>query len=278
MAGAVSEISAGLSSSLLGIIGGSPDGRTALGRLGSVDILDQLQEFTSAIIEPLMNEVGLAAMDAIASIPPELSVGISFNVTDPRALAWASRRAGEFVVQISEDVRFQIRDLISRGYRDQMTVDAIARELRNIVGLHSRWATAVENMYARTLDGLVSSGVALGMATTQATSLAGVYRDKLIASRANTIARTEVIGANNAGRYLGWQQFMQQSGYPPNLMYKQWVVGPDGWQGINVCDLCLELDGTTVGVNDEFPSGRLMPPLHPNCRCTALLIFPEDGL
>jgi len=279
MAMAMNAVSEQLSKTFMGVIGSAKgSSEDALARLSGVDILSDLEKLTPIIIRPLLGEVQSAAADAIASLPASATITIGFDVTDPRALAWAERRAGELIVEITDDVRGQVRDLISRGYRDQLTINQLTREIQSLVGLHSRWSTAVNNLFARTFQSLTTAGMTTGMATSRATEAADAYRTRLTRTRAETIARTEVISANNAGRFMGWQQFMEQSGFPAGLLRKEWVIGPDGWQGIEVCEKCQELAGQTVAVNDVFPNGRLMPPAHPNCRCTALLIFPDEEL
>jgi len=277
MARAVDAVTRQLSRVLMTTIGsGKGSSAEILNKLSGVDILAGLAEVTPLIIQPLLAEIQMAAADAIGSLPSSAAIRVAFDVTDPRALAWAERRAGDLIVEISEQVRLQVKDLVARGYRDQLTVNQIAKEIESLVGLHSRWSRAVNSLYARTLDTLTATGMTVGMATTRATAAADAYRARLTTVRANTIARTEIISANNAGRFMGWQQFIEQSGFPAGLLRKEWVIGPDGWQGVEVCEKCQELAGQTVAVNDLFPNGRLMPPAHPNCRCTALLIFPDE--
>lgn len=250
----------------------------AIANISSRDILQDLVPLTDELIGPLLRAVEEAARDAIASLPASLGVQIRFDESDIRAVSWAQQRAGQFIVEISNETRALIKDLVTRAIREQFTVDELARRIRQIIGLHSRWARAVNNMYERTRDDLLGQGLSLGNAEARATAMANKYRLRLIRTRAMTIARTEVIAAQNAGRFLGWQQTMAQTGVPGGLLRKRWIVGPDGWAGIRVCEVCRSLSNVEVGVNDLFPTGRIMPPAHPNCRCTAILIFPSEEL
>jgi hypothetical protein len=263
---------------LLGAIQGSASINDATARLGSKDILVDLRSLTDDIVRPLLAALEEAASEAMASVPASMQTSIRFDQSDTRAIAWAERRAGQFIVEISEEVRKEVRNLITRAIREQFTVERLALYIRQIVGLHSRWARAVNNLYERTVEDLLGRGVSLPLAESQATLAAQKYHGKLLRTRAMTIARTEIIAAQNAGRYLGWQQFMLQTGTPPTMLRKRWIIGPDGWAGIRVCDVCVSLGGSEVGVNDLFPNGRLMPPQHPNCRCSAILIFPSEEL
>ena len=275
---ATNKIANKLESVLIGEIRNSLSFDDAIARVSSRDILVDLRDLQDELIQPLLDAVEEAARDAISSLPSSLQVGVRFDESDVRAISWARNRAGQFVVEISEEVRRQIRELVTRAIREQFTTDKLAQYIRSIVGLHSRWARAVDNMYERTVADLLGQGQPIGVAEARATPVASAYRLKLIRTRAMTIARTEIVAANNAGRYLGWQQAMIQTGIPAGMLRKRWIVGPDGWSGIRVCERCIALSGTEVGVNDLFPSGRLMPPLHPNCRCTAILIFPSEEI
>lgn len=86
-------------------------------------------------------------------------------------------------------------------------------------------------------------------------------------ARAEMIARTELAFADVKGTLIGWNE----SGV---VAEKQWIVAQD-----EVCDLCLELHGQRVALDDDFElDGEVVrdPPLHPNCRCDVLPVFPDE--
>lgn len=84
-------------------------------------------------------------------------------------------------------------------------------------------------------------------------------------ARAQRIARTETAFADVAGNLEGWRA----SG---RVAAKRWIVAD-----ANECDLCAELDGEEVALDEEFPGeGGDGPPLHPNCRCDVLPVVSED--
>lgn len=85
--------------------------------------------------------------------------------------------------------------------------------------------------------------------------------------RLNTIARTETMRAANYGRYEAWTK----SGV---VKYKQWLTAYDD----RVCAECEGMNGEIVELDKPFSSGDLMPPLHPNCRCTAIPVFDKSKL
>jgi len=97
-------------------------------------------------------------------------------------------------------------------------------------------------------------------------------------ARANSVARTEVIRAGNAGAVEAWRS----EGIP----FKEWVVAGDA------CPYCLSLAGKKIPLDDNFLSvGESLvpndvdpplvnnyedvgvPPVHTNCMCTLIPVF-----
>jgi SPP1 gp7 family putative phage head morphogenesis protein len=97
------------------------------------------------------------------------------------------------------------------------------------------------------------------------------YSDSLKSKRATMIARTEIQIAQNEGRQEGWNQAAEQ-GYVDVESQKMWIIAQDE----RTCDICSELDGEIVPWNETFSSGHETPGrVHPNCRCTMVIIPPE---
>ena len=68
---------------------------------------------------------------------------MAFNVTDPRAVEWASQRAGEMVVTMSQSVKDDVRGVITQAFIEQTNPRDIAGMIDRQVGLFPRWAQAV---------------------------------------------------------------------------------------------------------------------------------------
>ena len=85
------------------------------------------------------------------------------------------------------------------------------------------------------------------------------------------IARTEIQIAQNEGRQEGWNQAAEQ-GYVDAESQKMWIIAQDE----RTCPICIELDGEIVSWDGVFSSGDETPGrVHPNCRCTMVIIPPE---
>ena len=190
----------------------------------------------------------------------------AFDVTDPRAVTWAAARSGDLVVGIGELVRSEIRGTITSAFINQIDAREVAASIPRTVGLFPRWANAVENSYQRNLLSLLADGLSPSAAASRAAELADAYRERLIDARSTMIARTETMTAANEGRFISWQQAGDRGLIDPANSSKEWLAEGDA------CEECSILDGEVVALNDDFSSDDGMPPAHPNCRCTAVLI------
>lgn len=257
--------------------------REGLIRQGRGDDLRLFQEtFAAQAIEDLrrsLGEVSLATEEqvmaeiraAITRLPSGVAGVMRFNNKDPRAIRWAEQRAGAMIKQIEADTLSAVRGAISRVLSGGGGIQRAARDISRVIGLHDRWQTAVNNYYNKEVTRLTrTSGVENAMI--QAQDLALKYRDQLVRARAVNIARTEILAAQNIGQVLSWYQAADQGYLDLSTAEKEWVIGPDGWRGVNVCPICMELAGSRVPVTGVFTNGEICPPAHPSCRCTLNLI------
>ena len=257
--------------------------RESLTRQGRADDLRLFQEtFAAQAIEDLrrsLGEVSLATEEqvmaeiqaAITRLPSGIAGVMRFDNKDPRAISWAQQRAGVMIKQIETDVLQAVRGAISRVLTSGGGIQRAARDISRVVGLHDRWQTAVNNYYNK--EGVrLSRTTGLENAMIQAQELALQYRNQLVRARALNIARTEILAAQNIGQVLSWYQAADQGYLDLATAEKEWVIGPDGWRGVDVCPVCLDLAGSRVPVTSIFSNGEISPPAHPSCRCTLNLI------
>ena len=107
-------------------------------------------------------------------------VGI-FDLANPRAIEYARRESGQLVTAITAQTRETLRVMVSQAFRQGVTVDELARQIREVVGLLPRQATALANFKSR----LTGEGVT-GLRIQE---LADRYRRRLLTQRARTLAR-----------------------------------------------------------------------------------------
>jgi SPP1 gp7 family putative phage head morphogenesis protein len=203
-----------------------------------------------------------AGKAAITYMPKKIQLAFNFNVLNPTAVKWTQERTGALIVEVSGETKEAVTEVIHRAFIDGMHPRQSARHIKNLVGLTKRQAGAVDNLRRRLMKEGASDEV-IAKRTQE-------YAKRLLAYRAETIARTETLAASNSGTYQSWLQARDEGFLAPNVVRK-WIVTPDD----RLCPLCQQMTGATAGLEEPFntPKGPMYhPPLHPDCRCTAGLV------
>jgi SPP1 gp7 family putative phage head morphogenesis protein len=253
--------------------------------LGGKDAIKQIQKIAPKLALPAFtpSKVKIDNRQAMANLeftklpawaqskPPKVEFTMSFNKTNPNSLAFAQRRAGELITSIDALTRNSVRKAIIDAFNEGLDYRATARRIKNVVGLHPRYADAVTNFEKREYARLVKGGMKEATARAKAIERSTRYSDSLKSKRATMIARTEIQIAQNEGRQEGWNQAAEQ-GYVDVESQKMWIIAQDE----RTCDICSDLDGEIVPWDGTFSSGHETPGrVHPNCRCTMVIIPPE---
>jgi SPP1 gp7 family putative phage head morphogenesis protein len=260
---------------LLGII--DIGGIEAIQGLKKIAPVLALPSFTPTQVR-IANPESMANMDFTkipnwARVNPEpVAFSLSFNKTNPNSLAFAARRAGQLVTSIDDLTRQAIRKIIIDSFNEQIDVRRTAVRIKNIIGLHPKWADAVRKFEIRELDRLIKAGIKEATAIQRAQKSATAYADRLKGARARMIARTEIQIAQNEGRMEGYRQ-ADEAGYIDPATMKMWITAPDE----RTCDICAPLNGEVVPWIGLFSIGLEKPIVHPNCRCTFVIIPPDRG-
>lgn len=217
-------------------------------------IIDALTVVLAPAFRAAAQAVEAEARDRAPTVRPS-----PFRPVD--AESWARQHAANRVVQINADTRNAIRDRIVTGLEEGRSVDEVTADVRQVVGLHSRWATAVTNR-ARVLaeDPNVSRA--------QRKVLIDAYRNKLLDARARNIAHSELLTASAAGRMAGYVADAASGGLTMAEVEKVWLTA-----STDVCALCEPLHNVAVpGLEGGWDIGGgltiLHPPRHPSCRCS----------
>lgn len=228
-------------------------------------------------------ESGIMVPTSLFPPTPDLEFAIEapatqmFNYINQKSADYARTRSAQLVTSINESNRLAIRQVISTAFTGPRTTDQTARALRDIVGLHPRWARAVENFRENNMQRFIRDGMTVDNATFLVDEMAGKYRKKLIRRRSEMIARTEIQQAQNFGRQASWQA-SDRAGLLDARSEKEWRTAPKNSRYGPPCDECSRLQGQRVPWNGSFANGYSMPPAHPHCRCTAVLVPPTRGL
>jgi SPP1 gp7 family putative phage head morphogenesis protein len=139
---------------------------------------------------------------------------------------------------------------------------AAARALA-IAAAESRGAqlvTMISNSTRQMLAQSVADGMDRGLSTGE---LADELKDNYAFSdaRAETIARTEMAFADVSASEAVYREAGADK--------KKWLLADEEY-----CDICaLNAAAGAIPFDDPFPSGEMMPPEHPNCRCDLIPVF-----
>ena len=187
---------------------------------------------------------GIAAAAQIGGLTPGLT--IAFDLTNPAAVKWAKQNAARLITEITSETRAAVRAAVTRSMQGDLTVQQVAKYVREIVGLTSKQEQAVYSFYERAIES--------GFADADALDEANAYAEKLRRYRSEVIARTEVLHAENRGQELLWEQGKAAGGL--RGLVRIWSATPDEI----TCPLCGRPDGmdgktTPIGVPWNLPDG-----------------------
>lgn len=224
--------------------------------------------FTAAIVS-LTTETGQAAAARLPRIPGsrlQVDATFSFRVVNPRTVEFLRNYEVGLVRDVSRTTARAISDVVLDATAIGGSPRTQARRIRDLVGLLPQQAKAVINLRRVLTD--------QGLNPDRVVERVAAKTKALLTDRAEVIARTETIRAAHAGQAAVWEQAREEGLMPPDQR-RRWIVTPDD----RLCPTCAAMptmnpDG--VGLDDPFigPEGPVMyPPLHPQCRCTTVLII-----
>ena len=208
-----------------------------------------------------------AAILHLSGVTREQAATIRFDMTNPRAEARIANAAAEMVQQVEDDTRRAVRETILSGYEQGRGPRDIATDLAGrvdggrrqggVIGLDSgrahrlaavsrgmETAEGVQDLVIVGKDGKLSLRYKVNAATEKAILAAyrkgtavptaarlkhlDQFRNALLKSRGDTIARTETAQAVAAGRAEEWEQVLEKLGRSPDDVIKTWQRGSGG--------------------------------------------------
>lgn len=221
------------------------------------------------------------------SVPPGRAV-LGFDGRHPRAEQWITKHAADYVVQIVQDQRDAIRNVVfsqveaGRNPRSMITdivgrIGPSGRREGGILGLTNEQSSYVFGRYRadgtlrkgalqelqtldshyftrqrrdRRYDSMVRKAIETGnpLSSSQIDKIVGRYEDRLKAYRAEVVARTESINALRAGRDEGFAQAIESGAIDPSRIRKKWSATLDN----RTRDDHEDMDGETVAMDEPF--------------------------
>lgn len=194
----------------------------------------------------------------IKTLPAPVVNSLRYDVQNPRIDRFISVRTAELVTRIEKDTERVIQDAVRRSFTQALDPRRVADRIVGSIGLVPRDASAVQNMEAM----LVQEG----LSPERVSELTSAYEDRLLNSRALSIARTETAFAQNYGQLYVWQD-AQSQGLLSRDSRKVWNTSDDP-----CAEVCAPMDGVDVGMAEAWTlsNGDIVDvpnEAHPNCEC-----------
>jgi hypothetical protein len=187
------------------------------------------------------------------------------------ATDWIRNEGSNLVVEVTDSTRQSINTTIQETVWTGKDPRKVFHEIKGKIGLHQRWARAVDN-YARRVSETHSPE--------EARRLTAAYHEKLLLARAKMIARTEIIRARNVGQMQAWNITEQQGLLDKRFTRRRWMANI---RSDRTCAICKALAissrknpipfGGSYTIRIPVNLTIKMPPAHPNCRCSQGLAF-----
>lgn len=205
------------------------------------------------ILQGLVAAVGTSVA---ARMERQFKVSLTFDVLNPRAVAFVTQHTGELIKQVSDETVAAVKDIVQRAFEVGGHPYQQAKTIQGHIGLTERQSRAVVNLKARQLE----AGVTQERADWQAERYAG----RLLRDRAELIGRTETINAASQGQRETWREMADAGVLDPDEWEREWITTP----GDRTCIPCLEMDGKRAPIFGTYENGSDGPTLHPACRCS----------
>ncbi len=261
---------------------------------GALKLLDSyIQRFGAVIPAVYQQSAAAETVRLVGQLAPIVpTVAVSFDPTDARA-AMAMREASlKFIQQFTDSQRAATRQALTTAFETGQGTQAAARAFRNSIGLTANQEAAVLNyrrllemgsrdaldraLRDRRFDPSVERAADGGKPLTpeQITNMVDRYRGRALASRAETIARTEALPAMEQAREAALTQNIEGAQIPQSAVDQTWNTTMDGRER----DTHAGLDGqvqplgqpfqSSSGALLRYPGDQRAPPAETiNCRC-----------
>jgi hypothetical protein len=206
------------------------------------------------------DEISLASQTGNAS--SKATTGVSFNLVNPKAVEWAKQHAAETLTGLSNETKAAIRSLVVRAFTEGIPSRALAKEIRPLLA-HTEEERKLIALHHKEMQAKRYKGLRLEKSV-------ATYAEKILATRASSIAVTQVMLASNQGQLELWRQ-AKEHGWLRGTEKREWI----GTRDAKSCIACRALDGKKAHLNEPFqtPFGPIMgPPLHDECRCSMGLV------
>lgn len=239
---------------------------------GQIDkILDEA--LLDKAFTPLKERILAATKKGFQAATPEMpkvaQAMVGFDTLSPDVITAVRKLDSRVINTLKDDVRDTVKAYVENGLRDQKTANAVARELRSVIGMSPTQAENVVKYEAR-LRALVRKP----LTDAQIDKKVAAYTRRAIALNADTVSRTASLDSLKLGQKLSWQDAITKGVVNGADLYKRWTtVGDD-----RVRDSHREMNGEEVPFDGHYSNGDDVPGESDwNCRCLSRVIVKKPS-
>jgi len=251
-------------------------------QIASSDLLDQaLYKTSSRVVDGAVEGAKRFNID----LPPLARDGASasgFNLLNPRIIDGLRDLSTQVVSGIKDEIRDTIREEIEAGLKRGVNPRAMARNLRQTIGIapnQAEWVrnferqlrnrdmralrrTLVDKRFAKTIRRTFEDGKRLS--EEQINKMVGSYRKRMRAYNAETHARSMALDAQKAGQKLSWEDAIGKGLIDRKRVFKRWSGVDDERRR----EEHASMEGEVQHMDDEYSNGEDIPGDSTyNCRC-----------
>lgn len=250
---------------------------TVQNAIGTGNVENVVQAFpwdaTAEIINETAEVFGEVSRDAIGEGFPTVGFEGRFDYTDPRSVAYAQQQSATLVTNMTSQAQEIVREVLGRAYSSNLTVWDTAKELQAVINLTARQEATLSRFIDANRSRLMAEGYSGRKLEKKLDELVERQYKRMISQRSKVIARNEILVAENNGRFIGFEQSIED-GWASPLSVKRWSTSTDE----RTCSICMPMNGASIQWNQSFPNGVYMPPAHIMCRCSISLLEPDSSL
>ena len=219
------------------------DGRQQEAIMMAMDVLQKRGESVSA-------DMAKARSLAMSRASRVTQFGSEFPPSWEQSVNYAQDAVNKTLTNIAKQAWTSGGELLRRSVEEGWDVDETAKRLRSSLGVGQH---RMQQILAAQAKGRYKTSKQFDRAV-----------GKAIRNRAETIARTGLIDAANAGQDMAWRKAAAEGILDLSQMERVWTVGYDE----RLCPICEPLGGEARGMEEVFSIGVLRPPAHARCRCS----------
>lgn len=231
--------------------------------------------------------IATAARRALRALYTAIAAELAANGYNPDTLDTRDTRwTAHLTAPVLPEVTDQFRAALRRAAAAHLTIDATPYTHHHLETVTNRLTRVTDNIFDTIRDDLTEgwlNGDTIPELAARINTHLTEAQATLIPNRATVIARTEAVGANNAGAHAAADATAALLGVPPDAVVKEWLPTP----GPRTRDTHAAMAGVTVtGLDTPFTVGAayLQQPGDPTgppeevvqCRCSVLYLMPGD--